>query len=155
MNNQHYQTSRENFMISTDKSLLQPDVIHNYLSNESYWAKNIPFEIVERSIEHSLCFGLYDGNSQIGFARIVTDYATFAYLADVFIVTAYRGKGLAKWLMEVVHAHAAVEGIRTFLLVTSDAHGLYEQFGWEVHQHPERVMRRKTRPNFYDRRRES
>jgi GNAT superfamily N-acetyltransferase len=125
-----YEVTREEFLISTDRSLLDIDAIHSYLSKESYWAMNIPREVVERSIQHSLCFGVYDGKQQIGFARLITDQATFAYLADVFILEAYRGKGLSKWLMETMHAHPGLQGLRRWVLGTKDAHGLYEQFGW-------------------------
>lgn len=147
--NKHYEHRRASFLLSTDPARLQTAVIHRYLSEESYWAKHIPLEIVERSIEHSLCFGLYHANDQIGFARIVTDYATFAYLADVFVLPEWRGKGLSKWMMECIHAHPGLQNLRTWLLGTLDAHGLYEQFGWEVHPNPGRVMRRKTKDNFY------
>lgn len=118
------------YSISTDRNRLDPDVVHRYLSGESYWAKGIPLETVKRSIDNSLCFGLYHNKEQVGFARLVTDKATFAYLADVFIVEAHRGRGLSKWLVEVIHAHPDVQGLRRWLLGTRDAHGLYAQFGW-------------------------
>jgi len=120
------------YLISTDPSLLNVDTIYNYLSGESYWAKNIPRHVVEKSIANSLCFGLYHNNKQVGFARLVTDKATFAYLGDVFILPAYREKGLSKWLMQVIHAHPELQGLRRWVLGTRDAHGLYEQFGWTV-----------------------
>ena len=120
------------YLISTDPSLLNVDTIYNYLSGESYWAKNIPRHVVEKSIANSLCFGLYHNNKQVGFARLVTDKATFAYLGDVFILPAYRGNGLSKWLMQVIHAHPELQGLRRWVLGTRDAHGLYEQFGWTV-----------------------
>jgi|SRR5436190_3539757 N-acetylglutamate synthase-like GNAT family acetyltransferase len=120
------------YLISTDPSLLNVDTIYNYLSGESYWAKNIPRQVVEKSIANSLCFGLYHNNKQVGFARLVTDKATFAYLADVFILPGYRGNGLSKWLMQVIHAHPELQGLRRWVLGTRDAHGLYEQFGWTV-----------------------
>jgi N-acetylglutamate synthase-like GNAT family acetyltransferase len=112
--------------------LLDIDVVHNYLSKESYWAPNVARQTVERSIEHSLCFGLYENNIQIGFARVITDKATFGYLADVFILEPYRGRGLSKWMVEVILAHPELQGLRRWLLVTRTAHGLYEQFGWKV-----------------------
>lgn len=118
------------YSISTDNGRLDIDVIHGYLSGESYWAKGIPVETVKRSIDNSLCFGVYHNNGQVGFARLVTDKATFAYLADVFIVEAHRGRGLSKWLVEVIHAHPDVQGLRRWMLGTRDAHGLYAQFGW-------------------------
>ncbi|HEY6062464.1 MAG TPA: GNAT family N-acetyltransferase [Chitinophagaceae bacterium] len=130
--NRHYEARRKEYLISTDPSLLHIDVIHNYLSKESYWAQDIPGDVVEKSIRNSLCFGLYEKNKQIGFARLVTDQATFAYLADVFILEEYRGKGLAKWLMETIQAHPELQGLRRWMLGTRDAHSLYEQFGWTV-----------------------
>lgn len=123
--------SKEGYSISTDKELLDMAVIHQYLSVESYWAKNIPLEVVKRSVEHSLCFGVYHHSTQIGFARVVTDKATFAYLADVFILPQHRGKGLSKWLVATIHAHPDLQGLRRWILGTKDAHGLYAQFGWQ------------------------
>lgn len=128
----HYEAGREEFMISTDPALLNVDVIHGYLSNQSYWAQNIPKEVVQKSITNSLCFGLYFNGKQVGFARLVTDKATFAYLADVFILKEYQGKGLSKWLMEIIQSHPELQGLRRWMLGTRDAHGLYEQFGWTV-----------------------
>jgi GNAT superfamily N-acetyltransferase len=128
----YYNAEKEDYVISTDPSLLNVDIIFNYLSGESYWAKNIPRDVVEKSIVNSLCFGLYHKNKQIGFARLVTDKATFAYLADVFVIAEHRGNGLSKWLMQVIHAHPELQGLRRWVLGTRDAHGLYEQFGWTV-----------------------
>lgn len=122
---------KEGYMISTDHAKLDITGIHQYLSEESYWARNIPLELVKRSIDHSLCFGLYHHEKQIGFARLITDKATFAYLADVFIAEPYRGKGLSKWLVQTIHANPDVQGLRRWLLGTRDAHGLYAQFGWK------------------------
>jgi GNAT superfamily N-acetyltransferase len=121
---------KNGYTISTDPDRLDIGIIHQYLSRDSYWAQNIPLEVVERSIAHSFCFGLYDGNKQVGFARLITDKATFAYLADVFILEEYRGKGLSKWLLTVIHAHPDMQGLRRWMLGTRDAHGLYKQFGW-------------------------
>jgi GNAT superfamily N-acetyltransferase len=118
------------YSISDDATKLNIQVVHQYLSTESYWAKHIPFETVERAIQNSLCFGVYHQQEQIGFARLITDKATFAYLADVFILPAHRGKGLSKWLMQVIHTHPATQGLRRMVLATRDAHTLYEQFGW-------------------------
>lgn len=126
-----YEARKDEFLISTNASLLNLDVIHTYLS-QSYWAAGIPRAVMEKSVQHSLCFGLYSANVQIGFARLVTDMATFAYLADVFILEPYRGKGLSKWLIEVIQAHPELQGLRRWVLGTRDAHGLYEQFGWTV-----------------------
>jgi GNAT superfamily N-acetyltransferase len=128
----NYNASKDEYLSSTDPSLLEVDVIYNYLSGESYWAKNIPRDVVEKSIANSLCFGLYHHNRQIGFARLITDKATFAYLADVFIISEYRGKGLSKWLIQVIHGHPELQGLRRWVLGTRDAHGLYEQFGWTI-----------------------
>ena len=129
---EQYEVIKDAYKISTDKSLLDIEVIFNYISGESYWAKNVPLEIVERSIVNSLCFGLYYQSEQIGFARVITDKATFAYLADVFILENHRGKGLSKWLMETIHAHPELQNFRRWMLGTKDAHGLYEKFGWSV-----------------------
>jgi len=127
------------FEISTDKSRLDIPYIHRFLE-QSYWAVGIPLETVERSIEGSLCFGLYHRQQQAGFARVITDGATFAYLADVFIDDRFRGRGLGKWLMEVIMRHESVQGLRRFMLATRDAHGLYEQFGFSLLTFPERWM---------------
>ena len=136
------------YSISTDKEKLQLTVIHHYLSVESYWAKHIPLEIVEQSIENSLCFGIYLKNEQIGFARVITDYASFGYLADVFILEAHRGKGLSKRLMEYIMAHPKLQGLRRFCLATRDAHSLYTQFGFKAIVKPENFMEIKH-DNFY------
>ena len=129
---EHFEVRQDEYLISTDTSLLDIAMIHDYLSMRSYWAANIPKEIVERSIANSLCFGLYQQEKQIGFARLMTDKATFAYLADVFILEDYRGKGLSKWLIKTIQAHPELQGLRRWMLGTRDAHGLYEQFGWTV-----------------------
>ena len=122
---------RMGYSISTEKEKLSLSFIHQFLSQESYWAKNIPKEVVKRSIDHSLCFGIFHQDKQIGFARVITDKATFAYLADVFIITAHRGKGLSKWLIETIHSHSELQGLRRWMLGTKDAHALYAQFGWK------------------------
>ena len=128
------------YSISTDKDKLQINVIHHYLSVESYWAKNISLEIVKQSIENSLCFGVYLKNEQVGFARIITDYTTFGYLADVFILESHRGKSLSKCLMESIMAHPKLQGLRRFCLATRDAHNLYKQFGFTHLAKPENFM---------------
>ncbi len=122
--------NKDGYSVSTNPTKLNISSIHNYLSIESYWAKGIPFDVVKKSIDNSLCFGVYKNNQQVGFARVVTDKATFAYLADVFIFPEYRGKGLAKWLMATIHAHPDLQGLLRWLLGTRDAHALYEKFGW-------------------------
>lgn len=131
---------RDGYILSTDKSLLDVEAIHHFLSTESYWAKHIPRALVERAIDHSICFGLYNGNAQVGFARVITDQATFAYLADVYVLDGHRGRGLSKWVMEAVMAHPDLQGLRRFMLATADAHGLYAQFGFTPVEKPERLM---------------
>ncbi len=118
------------YEISTDQDRLDVEVVFRFLSEESYWSPGIPRDVVERSINNSLCFGVYHGEAQVGFARIVTDKATFALVADVFIVEAHRGKGLSKWLLHEVMEHPDLQGLRRLLLLTSDAHSLYAQFGF-------------------------
>ncbi len=135
-------------MISDDKGLLDVDYVHDYISNKSYWAKNIPIEIVKKSIDGSICFGVYEKEKQIGFARVISDKATFAYLADVFIDENYRGKGLSKWLMEVIINHNELQGLRRWMLGTLDAHSLYEKFGFKPIEEPNRFMH-KHNPNVY------
>jgi GNAT superfamily N-acetyltransferase len=128
----HYEVTNGNYHISKDKNLLNVEMIHDYLSTRSYWAANIPREVVERSIDNSLCFGVYENDQQVGFAKVVTDKATFAYLGDVFILEAYRKKGLSKWLMIAIQSHPELQGLRRWMLATRDAHGLYERSGWTV-----------------------
>ncbi|GAB3566111.1 GNAT family N-acetyltransferase [Spirosoma luteolum] len=131
------------YIISTDKSRLNVDLIHQYLSQESYWAQNIPRALVERSIEHSLCFGVYWHEQQVGFARVISDFATFAYLADVFILPDHRGQGLSKRLVAAIAAHPDLQGLRRFMLATRDAHSLYAQFGFTAIDKPDLFMQRK------------
>lgn len=133
----------DDYTFSTDKSRLDVPFIHHYLSEESYWAKNIPLEIVESSIAGSLCFGIYHQERQVGFARVITDHATFAYLADVFIDQAHRGKGLSKQLMAFIFSESSLQGLRRWMLGTLDAHGLYAQFGFTPLQQPGRFMERR------------
>ena len=130
---------RDQYTISTDPSKLDVDAIADMLTR-AYWAKGRTRDVIARYIQHSLTFGLYDGNRQIGLARVVSDYTTFAWLCDVFIHEDYRGRGLSKWLMETIHAHPDLQGLRRWMLATRDAHGLYEQFGWTLLDHPERWM---------------
>jgi GNAT superfamily N-acetyltransferase len=126
--------------IVTERARMDVDVIHRYLSEESYWAKGIPRERVERSIANSLCFGAFDGRSQVGFARVITDYATFGYVADVFVLPSHRGRGIAKELMRAVREHPDLATLRRWHLVTRDAHALYAQFGFAPLEAPERHM---------------
>jgi GNAT superfamily N-acetyltransferase len=128
------------FVISTSRERLSLDVVHSFLTN-CYWAKGIPREIVARSIEHSLCFGIYEGSgAQVGFARVVSDFATVAYLGDVFVLESHRGRGLSKWLMQCVMQHPALQHLRRWILLTRDAHGLYSQFDFTLVSAPERYM---------------
>jgi len=126
-------------LVSTVPAKLDTGAVHAYLTR-SYWAEGISREVVERSLRHSLCFGLYDANRQIGLARVISDYATFAYLADVYVLENYRGRGLAKWLMSCVLAHPQLQNLRKFVLVTRDAHELYRPFGFEAPKKPENYM---------------
>jgi GNAT superfamily N-acetyltransferase len=133
---------RDGFTITTDTNSLDVEFIHNFLSNVSYWGKGRSLELVQTSIENSLNFGVFDGNKQIGFARVVTDYGTFAWLADVFIVDEYRGHGLGIWLIEVITSHPKLQGFRRWLLATRDAHELYRRFGFTELNEPGRWMER-------------
>lgn len=128
------------YVISTDKEKLDINYIHGFLSH-SYWAEDIPLNIVKKSIEYSICFGVYNDTQQVGFARVITDQSTFAHLADVFIDEKYRGLGLSKWLMEIIMGHPELQGLRTWQLGTLDAHGLYAKFGFRPIENPERSMR--------------
>ena len=121
---------RDEYCISTDKTKLDLDAIHKFLSTEAYWCLNIPKSRVQLAIENSLCFGVYQNNKQIGFARVITDLSTIAYLGDVYILPEFRGKGLSKWLVETIMTYAPLQGLRRWILLTGDAHGLYRQFGW-------------------------
>ncbi len=131
---------RDNYLISTDQSRLDISAIHRFLSTEAYWSLNIPREKMEKSIEHSLCFGVYQLDKQIGFARVISDFATIAYLGDLYILDAYRGKGLSKWLLEVIMGHPELQGLRRWILLTADAHALYKQFGWTEIADPAKWM---------------
>jgi GNAT superfamily N-acetyltransferase len=132
------------YEITTDASRFDLEVIHQFLSEESYWARGIPRETVARSIRNSLGFAIIEQSSraQVGFARVTTDRATFAYLADVFVLPAHRGRGLSKWLMSVIVAHPDLQGLRRWMLATLDAHALYTGFGFEPLNQPERFMLR-------------
>ncbi len=136
------------FRISTNKNELQIDVIHKFLSEDSYWAKERSIEKTKIAIENSLCFGVYFEEKQIGFARVVSDFATFAYLGDVFILDEFRGQGLSKWLLEVIISHEDLQDLRRWVLATKDAHGLYAQFEFSGLKFPDRWME-KTAPNAY------
>lgn len=144
----HYEVQLEEFTASTDPARLDLDAIHKFLSEESYWAQNRSREQTETAIRNSLPFGLYKGENLIGFARVVTDFATFAYLGDVFVVEEFRGRGLSKWLMKVIVEHPELQGFRRWVLATRDAHTLYEKFGFHELVHPERWME-KPAPDAY------
>jgi len=143
----YHEYHRDNFTLSTDPARLDVDAIHAFLTT-AYWSPGIPREIVARAIQHSLCFGVYDGARQIGFARVITDRATYAYLADVFIIEEYRGRGLSKWLIAGILAHPDLQDLRRWGLATRDAHGLYRQFGFTELAAPERWME-IARPDIY------
>jgi len=128
------------FIFSDDRNLVDIKAVHHYLSTQSYWAKGIPFNLVKKSIENSLCFGIYKDQQQVGFARWITDKATFAYLCDVYVEETYRGLGLSKKLMSLMLFHPDLQGLRRYHLATLDAHGLYEQFGFKPIENPERHM---------------
>jgi GNAT superfamily N-acetyltransferase len=143
-----YEIRDGDLLISNNKALLDRALIHGFLSERSYWAQDAPREIVERAIEHSLCFGVYRSGKQVGFARVVTDCATFAWLADVFVIETERGNGLSKKLVAAVRTHPQLQGLRRFMLATLDAHGLYARFGFKPITNVERFME-IFRPNAY------
>src|SRR3569832_1818175 len=138
---------RNEYTISTERERLDLSVIHRFISEESSWGKGRPPEVVRKSVENSFPFGIYHGEEQVGFARGVTDYATFAWLADVFVLREHRGRGLSKWLMEVILAHPELQGFRRWVLSTKDAQGLYERYGFIKLHRPERWMERPD-PNM-------
>ena len=140
---------KDGYLVSTDKSKIDVETVHDFLSR-SYWAENIPLDVVRKSIENSLCFGIYHQQRLIGFARAISDFATFAYLADVFILPEQRGKGLSKWLIGIVLEHPQLQGLRRFTLATRDAHSLYAQFGFSLFDKPGRWMQ-KHDPDVYKR----
>lgn len=135
----YFEQARHEYSISSDPSKLDFEVIHGFLSN-SYWSPGLPREVLIRAVAGSLCFGLYHGSAQVGFARVITDKATYAYLCDVFVLEAYRGKKLGCWLMEAIIGHPDLQGLRRFVLVTRDAHRLYDKFGFRPLARPEGYM---------------
>jgi len=142
-----HEWQRDGYTISTDRERLDLAAIHGYLS-KSYWATGIPIELVKRSIEHAICFGIHHEDRQVGFARVITDRATFGYIGDVYVLEEHRGRGLSKWLMECIDAHPELQGFRRWVLVTRDAHGLYRQFGYAPLARPESYMERLV-PDCY------
>jgi len=135
----HPSHRRGEFVVTTDPNRLDHDFIHGYLVR-SYWSEGIPRDLVERALSNSLCFGVYEGDKQVGFARVITDFATFAYLADVFIIESHRARGLSKFLMECIVQDPQLQGLRRWTLATRDAHGLYERFGFKPLANPDRFM---------------
>lgn len=135
---------RDDFLVSTDKRKIDVDLVYHFLAYESYWANGIAREIVERSMRYSLCFGVYDCSTsaerQIGFARVISDYTSFAYLSDVFILAGDRGQGLGKWLISCILAHPELQGLRKWMLNTKDAHELYERFGFRLNAEPDTYL---------------
>jgi GNAT superfamily N-acetyltransferase len=137
----HHLWSKGDYEISTDPARIDVALVHEFLAN-SYWAKGIPLETVQLSIENSIPFGVYHGQQLVGFARIISDRATFAYLADVFVLPSHRGRGLSRWLMECIVSHPDLQGLRRWMLATQDAHGLYAKFGFKPIRNSERWMER-------------
>ncbi|PQJ17295.1 GNAT family N-acetyltransferase [Nonlabens tegetincola] len=144
----HREAHKDNFTISTDKSKLDLMSIHEFLSKATDWALGIPIDTVKKSIENSLCFGVYDQGQQIGFARVISDFSTIAYLGDVYVLNEYRGKGLSKWLMEEIMNHPNLQGLRRWILLTNTAEWLYKKFGFTEIPNPEFYME-KHDPNVY------
>lgn len=137
------------YSVSADKMKLDKAMIHHFLSTKAYWSLGIPYEKVMRSIDNSLCFGLYLGEEQVGFARVISDYTTVAYLGDVFITEEHRGIGLSKMLVQHIMQHPDLQGLRRWILLTQDAHELYRKFGWNNIAAPERWMEIHNK-NVYD-----
>jgi len=143
----HLERQRDGFTISTDPARLDLDGVYAWLS-ASYWARGIPRDVFERSVRHALCFGIYEGARQVGFARVVTDFATVAYVGDVFVLEPWRGRGLSRWLMETIDGHPDLQGLRRWILLTRDAHGLYRKFGFTPLASPDRWMEKHV-PDAY------
>jgi GNAT superfamily N-acetyltransferase len=141
-------SERNGYILSSDHALLDIALIHDFLSNRSYWAQGIPYEVVASSIEHALCFGIYNKSKQVAFARVITDFSTIAYLGDVFVIEEQRGKGLSKWLMDEIIAHPQLQNLRRWILATKDAHALYNRSGFIALAKPERFME-KADPDIY------
>ena len=131
---------KNGFCISTEKARLDITAIHHFLSTQAYWSLNIPLSRVEDAIAHSLNFGLYLKEQQIGYARVISDFASIAYLGDVYVLPDFRGQGLSKWLMKTIMEYPELQGLRRWILSTADAHGLYKQFGWKPVAYPDRWM---------------
>ncbi|HEV2333031.1 MAG TPA: GNAT family N-acetyltransferase [Gammaproteobacteria bacterium] len=145
----HYETRQEEYLVSTDPAKLDPAAVHAFLTT-AYWSSGIPLAVVEKALENSLCFGLYHDRKQVGLVRVVTDHATYAYLCDVYVLEAHRGKGLGHWMVECVMSHPDLQDLRRFTLATKDAHGVYAAFGFTPLKAPERMMERLD-PKVYER----
>ena len=143
-----FEEKKDNYLISTDKTKLDFSLIHDFLCNKSYWAEGIPLETVKTAIENSVCFGVYDGDKQAGFARVITDKSTFGYIGDVFVLDDYRGKGLSKWLMECIMKHPELLGFRRWIILTRDAHEFYKKFGFTPVKKPGNYMENHI-PDIY------
>lgn len=144
---QHLEIKRNDYTISTDPSRLDLPWIHNFLASDAYWSRGIPFDVFEKSVANSLCFGLYVKDQQIGFSRVVSDLSTFAYLADVFVAPEHRQRDLGKWLVECILNHPELQGLRRWMLATRDAHGLYRKCGFSPLRHPENLMEMLAKEN--------
>lgn len=136
------------FTITTDKSKMDLATIHRFLSEESYWCKIVPVKRVKKAMDHSLNFGVFHGDRQVGYARVISDFSSVAYLGDVFILKEYRGQGLSKWMMETIISHPELQGLRRWILLTADAHELYRKYGWTNIKNPEKWME-KHDPDAY------
>ncbi|HEV7164262.1 MAG: GNAT family N-acetyltransferase [Gammaproteobacteria bacterium] len=143
------ETRHDDYLISTDPAKLDLEAIHAALST-AYWSTDISKAVVEKALAHSLCFGLYQGQQQVGLSRVVTDYATYAYLCDVYVLEAHRGKGLGHWMVECIMTHPELQNLRRFTLATRDAHGIYAAFGFTALKAPDRMMERHD-PQVYQR----
>ena len=148
LNNLIEEYLNDEFLLSSDPKKLDTDKIHRYLSKNSYWAQNIPMNVVRKSINNSLCFGLYHGTVQIGLTRVITDKATFAYLADTFVIDEYQGKGLGTWMIETVMKSSELQGLRRWQLSTRDAHKFYQKFGFQSLEYSDRHMTIKYHNNY-------
>ena len=140
----HHEQHDGDILVTTDPARLDLDTIHGFLSGTSYWAPGIPREVMERSIRHSICFGAFDGGRQVGFARVISDRATFAYVCDVFVLDRHRGRGIGKRIMACITSHPELQNLRLWTLFTRDAHGLYRQHGFRDARHPDRLMERRA-----------
>jgi GNAT superfamily N-acetyltransferase len=146
MNDDHFY--KKGYVVSTDKALIDFDVVHGYLCKDSYWAQEIPADTLKRAIENTICFGIYKEKRQVGFSRVISDKATFAYICDVFVLPAFRGIGLSKWLVQTIVAHPELQDLRRWSLATLDAHGLYRQMGFVELSKPGNWME-IYRPDIY------